>query len=164
MIRCVYGPRGLNRYRKSKIYPMDADRTKIPLLRALRLAPIYLRCDYPAFVRHVYLSGLGRDPEPGVAMSPLDSPEDVYETRVRYIGSVLVSEEIQLRGYDAMVNAVPDMLGCSDRQRVAQMVQRVFPTTPALIAGIGMLMNHVSENSRRQDLLLATVASAGTRY
>lgn len=140
---------------------MDADRTKMLLFRTLRLAPAYLRCDYPAFVRHVYLTGLGRDPEPGIAMTPPTSPENVYENRTRYIGSVLKSDEIQSRGYKAMVNAVPDMLGSNDRQGVAQMVLRVFPTADELINGVGALMDHVRENSRRQDMILATVASAG---
>lgn len=140
---------------------MDADRTKMILFRTLRLAPAYLRCDYPAFVRHVYVTGLERDPEPGITMTPPTSSEDVYENRVRYIGSVLGSHEIQSRGYTAMVYAIPDMLGSNDRQGVAQMVRHVFPTAEELLSGVGALMDHVCENSRRQDMLLATVATAG---
>ena len=140
---------------------MDADRTKTLLHRGLRLAPIYLQCDYPAFVQHVYFTGLGRYPEPGVPMTPPVSSEDIYEARIRYIESVLVSEEIQLRGYDAMVYAVPSMLGCNDPQKVAQMVQCVYPTATAFISGIGVLMQYVGENSRRQDMVMATVALAG---
>lgn len=140
------------------------DRTRQILFGTLRLAPCYIRCDYADFVRHAYVAGLRREPEHGASRSLPPEAADGYDHRVNYLYLILSSEENRLAGYDAIVSAIPALLGSRDQLVVADMIRHVYPTMADLADGLEVLMGHVRENSRRQDMILASVTeTAGTR-
>lgn len=138
----------------------DHDRTRQILFSTLRLAPCYISCDYATFVRHIYSAGLRREPEDGISHTLPSDAGDVYNHRVNYVYAALSCEENRLAGYDAIVWAIPDLLGSRNRVLLADMIRHVYPTITELVAGLETLMNHVRENSRRQDMILASATGA----
>ena len=142
----------------------DQDRTRQILFSTLRLAPWYIDCDYAAFVRHAYVAGLRREPEDEVSRTLPSNAGDIYHHRVNYLYVILTSEENQVAGYDAIVSAIPELLGSRNRVLLADMIRQVYPTITDLVIGLETLMGHVRENSRRQDMILAsTVEAYGAR-
>lgn len=141
-----------------------SDQVKEILFLTLRLAPCYVKCDYAAFVRHAYIAGLRRKPEDGVSFKLPSDAVDIYQHRIDYLRVILTSEENQLAGYDAIVSAIPELLGSYDRVLVAAMIRQVYPVMTDLIAGLETLMGYVRENSRRQDMILASTAKASDAW
>lgn len=134
------------------------ERTKYILLRTISLSHDILDCDDHSFVRHSYLAGLGREPDAGFMTLPPPESNDVYRRRVDYLYSILTSTESLNRGYEAVVDAIPDVLGSRNRAVVVDMIKQVFPPSSDLNASLEILFTQVRENTRRQNMIVASVA------
>jgi hypothetical protein len=136
---------------------MDLETT---FFRMIRFTPERLTCDGATFIADAYRDLLGREPEfdPAERVEALP-PGDVYESRATYFLHLIGSEEMQLRGYDAMVDAVATIVSGRHREIMADMVRARYPSTESLLEGLGTLMAYARNNSRRQDAIVAMGAA-----